>query len=67
MVNNDMSIGFTIGFTVGVIASIVVMAGQVGQHMENYEVCQRTIQYQLDKTPEEVQTLMQTEKKREGR
>jgi hypothetical protein len=43
------------------------MAGQVGQHMENYEVCQRTIQYQLDKTPEEVQTLMQTEKKREGR
>ena len=60
-------IGFTIGFSAGVIISIVVMAGQVGQHMENYEVCQRTIQYQLDKTPEEVQTLMQTEKKREGR
>jgi hypothetical protein len=60
-------IGFIIGFSAGVIASIVVMAGQVGQHMENYEVCQRTIQYQLDKTPEEVQTLMQTEKKREGR
>jgi hypothetical protein len=60
-------IGFIIGFSAGVIISIVVMAGQVGQHMENYEVCQRTIQYQLDKTPEEVQTLMQTEKKREGR
>jgi hypothetical protein len=60
-------IGFTIGFAAGVIAAIVVMAGQVGQHIEKYEVCQRTIQYQLDKTPEEVQTLMQTEKKREGR
>jgi len=60
-------IGFIIGFTAGVVASIVVMAGQVAQHMENYEVCQRTIQYQLDKTPEEVQTLMQAEKKREGR
>ena len=60
-------IGFTIGFAAGVIAAIVVMVVQVGQHVENYEVCQRTIQYQLDKTPEEVQTLIQTEKKREGR
>jgi hypothetical protein len=60
-------IGFTIGFAAGVIAAIVVMVGQAGQHIEKYEICQRTIQYQLDKTPEEVQTLMQTEKKREGR
>ena len=60
-------IGFTIGFTVGVIACFIVTARQAGRHIENYEVCQRTIQYQLDKTPEEVQTLMQTEKKREGR
>ena len=60
-------IGFTIGFTVGVIGTIIIMAGQAGQHIEKYEICQRTIQYQLDKTPEEVQTLMQTEKKREGR
>ena len=60
-------IGFTIGFAAGVIAAILVMVGQVGQHIEKYEICQRTIQYQLDKTPEEVQTLMQTEKKREGR
>jgi hypothetical protein len=60
-------IGFTIGFTAGVVISIVVLARQAGQHIENYEVCQRTIRYQLDKTPEEVQTLMQTEKKREGR
>ena len=60
-------IGFTIGLTVGVIGTIIIMASQVGQHIEKYEICQRTIQYQLDKTPEEVQTLMQTEKKREGR
>ena len=60
-------IGFTIGFAAGVIAAIVVMASQAGQHIENYEICQRTIQYQLDKTPEEVQTLFNAEKKREGR
>ena len=60
-------IGFIIGFAAGVIAAAIVLVHQSVENIENYQICQRTIQYQLDKTPEEVQTLMQTEKKREGR
>lgn len=60
-------IGFLIGFVVGVIAAAFVLIHQAAQNIENYQICQRTIQYQLDKTPEEVQTLFNAEKKREGR
>ena len=60
-------IGFIIGFVVGVIATATVLIHQVAENIEYYQICQRTIQYQLDKTPEEVQTLFNAEKKREGR
>jgi hypothetical protein len=60
-------IGFAVGFIAGIIAAGVVLVHNAAENIENYQICQRTIQYQLDKTPEEVQTLMQTEKKREGR
>jgi len=60
-------IGFIIGFAAGVIAAAIVLVYQAVENIENYQICQRTIQYQLDKTPEEVQTLFNAEKKREGR
>ena len=60
-------IGFIIGFVAGVIATAIVLIHQATEKLENYQICQRTIQYQLDKTPEEVQTLFNAEKKREGR
>jgi hypothetical protein len=60
-------IGFIIGFAAGVIAAAIVLVHQAAENIENYQICQRTIQYQLDKTPEEVQTLFNAEKKREGR
>lgn len=63
----DGTIGYLIGFIVGVIITAVTIVHQAAENIENFEVCKRTIQYQLDKTPEEVHTLIQIEKKREGR
>ena len=60
-------IGFIVGFAAGLIAAAIVLVHQSAENIENYQICQRTIQYQLDKTPEEVQTLFNAEKKREGR
>jgi hypothetical protein len=31
------------------------------------DVCERTIQYQFDKTPEQVKVVIEQERKREGR
>jgi uncharacterized membrane-anchored protein YhcB (DUF1043 family) len=60
-------IGALLGFAAGVIVTAIILVHQAAENIENYQICQRTIQYQLDKTPEEVQTLFNAEKKREGR
>jgi hypothetical protein len=65
--NKDILFGFAMGFLVGMFIGTIIMIHEGAQFADDYLICQRTIQYQLDKTPEEVQTLMQTEKKREGR
>lgn len=39
-----------------------------GLHMESeIQICERTIQYQLDKSPEQVKAVIEQERKREGR
>jgi hypothetical protein len=59
--------GLALGCAVGFLVALVLFGYSNAQLREERDICQRTIQYQLDKTPEEVQDLIKTERVREAR
>jgi len=61
--SNDDFWPFAGGAMVGLVAGII-FAGTIESDLY---VCERTIQYQFDKTPEQVKAVIEQERKREGR
>ena len=61
--NNDIAPMLLTGFLVGLMVGVGVALSMES----NLDVCERTIQYQFDKTPEQVKAAIEQERKREGR
>lgn len=61
--NNDVFPMLVTGFLVGLMVGI----GFALSVESNLHVCERTIQYQFDKSPEQVKAVIEQERKREGR
>jgi hypothetical protein len=61
--SNDDFWSFLGGAMFGLVIG-VVLAGTIESDLH---VCERTIQYQFDKTPEQVKAIIEQERNREGR
>jgi hypothetical protein len=64
---DDFTPGFILGCVVGFLVALFLFGHYNTKLQEERDICQRTIQYQLGKTPEEVQDLIKTERVREAR
>jgi hypothetical protein len=51
----------------GVLIGLMIGGGCALSKEADLLVCERTIQYQFDKTPEQVKAVIEQERKREGR
>ena len=51
----------------GVVIGLLLGVGLASSVKSDLDVCERTIQYQFDKTPEQVKVMVEQERKREGR
>jgi hypothetical protein len=56
-----------VAFIIGVVVGVILAVHEAAVWVEKAEVCRRAIIYQLDKKPEEVDTILKTERQREGR
>jgi hypothetical protein len=64
---NEFVGGLMLGILGGFFGCLVLLGSENTKLEEERDICQRTIQYQIGKTPEEVQDLIKTERVREAR